>query len=320
MERRNRDWSLTDGLTAGLGGPKMGVFFERCQRSVPWDQLGNSIRTLFDDSKPGNGGRPHWPLVTMIKCLMLQKWFNLSDPQLEEMLKDRLSFRRFVGLSLEDDTPDETTFVVFRRRLRETGHDRTLFATTTEILKGQGLIVSEGTLVDATIIGAPRGRTKADGTSTRDPEASYTKKSGQIRHGYKGHLATDRRGVIKDFRFTTAKTHESQHMDEMIEDETVAVFADSAYMDQRREERLTRRGVYYGIVKRRGRGQPELSFAQKFINRSCSVIRAVVEHPFAWMKNMGYGRARYRGLIRNALDFALMATAYNWKRSFSLVP
>ena len=103
--------------------------------------------------------------------------------------------RRFVGLSLEDDTPDETTFVVFRRRLRETGHD-----------------------------------------------------------------------------------------------------------------------------KRRGRGQPELSFAQKFINRTCSVIRAVVEYPFAWMKNMGYGRARYRGLIRNALDFALMATAYNWKRSFSLVP
>ena len=89
-------------------------------------------------------------------------------------------------------------------------------------------------------------------------------------------------------------------------------------MDRTREKRLARRKVYCGIIKRRVRGQPALSYGQQLINRLCSTFRAVVEHPFGWMRKMGYGKVRYRGLSRNALDFGLMAMAYNWKRSFSL--
>ena len=109
-------------------------------------------------------------------------------------------------------------------------------------------------------------------------------------------------------------------MDELIAKEKIAVYADSAYMDRDRKKRLQNRGVYCGIIERRVRGQDDLSYGQQLINRFCATIRAVVEHPFAWMHQMGRRRARYRGLRRNAFDFAMLAMAYNWKRSFSLVP
>ncbi len=137
------------------------------------------------------GGASNYPLVMMIKCIMLQKWFNLSDPMLEEMLYDRISFRQFVGLKMEQAAPDETTFVQFRKRLNVNGHIATLFDKTIAILKSRGVILEEGTCVDATIIESPLGRTDKDGiSSTKDKAASYTKKHGRIYHGYKGHIAT----------------------------------------------------------------------------------------------------------------------------------
>jgi len=319
MERKSHGWTLVDGMTTELGGPRSAAFFEKCETMIPWDQLAKSIASIYPNSKR-SAGRPHWPLKMMLKCLMIQKWYGLSDPQLEEMLRDRLSFRRFVGLGLQEDTPDETTFVVFRRRLREAGHDQTLFRKTFKHLEKKGFVLTEGTLVDATIIEAPRGRKRQDGSSTRDPEASYTRKRDRTYHGFKAHIATDVQGLIKDYRFTTAKVHDSQCMDELIAKEKKAVFADSAYMDRDRKKRLQKRGVYCGIIERRVRGQDELSYGQQLVNRFCATVRAVVEHPFAWMHQMGRRRARYRGLRRNAFDFAMLAIAYNWKRSFSLVP
>jgi len=257
----------------------------------------------------------------MVKCLLMQRWFGLSDPMLEEMLRDRLSFRRFVGLSLEDKTPDETTFVRFRQRLIKHGFVSTLFDKTLAILKERGLVLEKGTLVDATLIEAPKGRSRKDDEGhTKDPCATYTKKHGRTYHGYKGHIATDTRGIVTDYRYDTAKVHDSQYMDELTEVETTAVYADSAYMDQERKARLEDQGVVCGIVERRVRGQKELTEQQKQHNRWVSGIRAIVEHPFAWIKQMGAARTRYRGLRKNAFDFALYLVAYNWKRSFSLSP
>ena len=252
--------------------------------------------------------------------MMLQKWFNLSDPMLEEMLCDRISFRRFVDLNMDQKVPDETTFVQFRKRLNAHGHIATLFEKTIAILKKRGVILEEGTCVDATIIESPRGRTAKDGfISTKDKAASYTKKHGRIYHGYKGHIATDRNGMIKDYRFDTASTHDSKHIDDLIETEKHSIFADSAYMDKDRKTKLQGNGIFCGIIEKRVRGQEKLTQVQKRHNRLVAGIRAVVEHPFAWMKNSGYGRTRYRGMRRNAFDFGLHVIAYNWKRSFSLL-
>jgi len=321
MERKFEQPTFVDAAAVELGGPRTTAFLDKCERLIPWDALAGSIADVFP--KPQKGavsrvGRPHWPVRLYVKCMMLQKWFGLSDPQLEEQLRDRISFRRFVGLTMTEATPDETSMVVFRRRLREAGHERTLFDAVQKHLEKQGLTLHNGTLVDATIVEAPRGRKRDDGTSTRDAEASYTKKNDRTYHGYKGHIATDRNGVVKDFRFDTAKHHDSQYIDDLTKCEKGLVVADSAYMSEEREQRLQKRGVCFGVVKRRVRGQEELPHFQQVLNRAWSTVRAIVEHPFAWMRNMGYRRTRYRGLVRNALDFGLMAAAYNLKRSFSL--
>ncbi|AQT70306.1 Transposase DDE domain protein [Anaerohalosphaera lusitana] len=317
MERSRNQPTFLDNVISELGGRRTAKFFAKCDKYIPWDELAKPLKDMYSNNT-SKGGASNWPVIMMVKCIMLQKWFNLSDPMLEEMLLDRLSFRRFVGLSMDDNTPDETTFVRFRKRLREHRHDRTLFEKTLEILSTRGVILAEGTCVDATIVEAPRGRKRADGSNTRDAEAGFTKKNGRSYHGYKAHIATDTNGMVKDYRFSSARHHDSKFIDELIENETQSVWADSAYMSAEREERLGEKGVLAGIVHRRKRGQAELNELRQIINRIISRVRAVVEHPFAWMKNAGYGKVRYRGLERNRLDFAMHAVAYNFKRSFSL--
>lgn len=321
-ERTNAGRGLLDAMMDGLCGPRTSALLDRLERAVAWDRLVRPIAALPEyrrkPSGADQGGRPAWPALTMLKSVLLAKWFGLSDPQLEECLKDRLSFRRFVGLSLTDATPDETTFVRFRARLREAGLDRRLFDDTLAHLERQGLLVRDGTLVDATIVEAPRGSKRDDGTSTRDPEASFTRKSGETYHGYKGHVAADTSGIVTDYRFSDAAPHDSNFIDELTENETRLVVADSAYRSAAREAALNARGVACGIAFKRTKGQAELSPYLRKLNRMIASVRAVVEHPFAWMRAMGYRRVRYRGRRRNEVDFALTLIAYNWKRSLSL--
>lgn len=322
-QRTNADMGLVDGMTSDLGGPRTAALLGRLDAAVPWDALARPIEALPEYHGPvrgeqSKGGRPAWPARTMLRCVLLAKWFGLGDAQLEECLKDRLSFRRFAGLSLTDGTPDETTFVVFRRRLREAGLDRRIFEETVAQLERKGLLVKDGTLVDATIVEQSRGRKREDGTSSRDQEASFTKKHGRAHHGYKGHIAADRSALVTGYRFSGAAPHDSRFIDELTEREELMVVADSAYRSEERERALERRGVACAIAYKRNRGQAALGALEEKFNRVVARLRAVVEHPFAWMKNAGYRRVRYRGLRRNELDFALHLVAYNWKRSLSL--
>ena len=320
-ERKTQEPTFLDGMTCELGDPKTIAQLDRLNQAVPWERLAEPIRATYRNGT-ARGGRPNVPVVMMLKIILLQKWFNVSDPGMESLLRDRISFRRFVGLGWEDPTPDETTIVEFRKRLREHGLVSLLFDEATAHLKEQGLIVQEGTLVDATIIEAPRGRTTEDGLgSTKEPAASYTKKHGRTYHGYKAHIATDINGMATDYVFDTAKVHDSQHMDQLIENEDKGVYADSAYMNRQRKERLEAMGVFCGIIERRVRGQTKLTDGQKEHNRVCAAVRAMVETPFAHMKNTGgYVRTRFRGLTRNAMDFALGLIACNFRRSLSLQP
>jgi IS5 family transposase len=321
MQRTNASPTFTDAAVLDLGGPRTAHFLRTCDELVPWNDLVQTLAPLFPEH--AQGGRPFWPALVMIRCVLLQKWFGLSDPQLEEQLRDRISFRRFVGLSFDDATPDETTMVNFRKRLREHGMASALFEKVVEKLREKGLVLKEGSIVDATIIDAPMGQKGKDEDGlerhTHDPAATYTKNHGTLRHGYKAHIATDTRGLIIDWVFDTAKVHDSKHIDQLTADETTAVYADSAYSSKERRQRLAAEGIVDKIVHKRVRGQRQLSPEQKTHNTSCSRVRAFVEHARAWMVKMGYIFARYRGLTRNALDFALMAIAYDLKRSFHLV-
>jgi len=315
--RKNEAMGFADAVLAG--GPRSAALLERLDAATPWRALAAPIFALPEYTNPGPG-RPAWDPALMLKCLLLAKWNNLSDPQLEEQLQDRISFRRFVGLSFTDATPDETTFVRFRTRLREAGLHDHIFDAVVRHIEGQGLLVKEGTLVDATIIEAPRGRSRGDGTSTRDPEASFTKKHGRTHHGYKGHVSADLSKIVTDYRFTTAKEHDSRHIDDLTIHEEKVVIADSAYSDRRRREGLRARGVIDAICYKRNRGQKELYGWQERWNRAVSRLRARVEHPLGMLKQqLGYRRVRYRGRARNEFDFALTLAACNLKRSLSLI-
>jgi transposase, IS5 family len=316
--RKNESMGFVDAALDGLGGPRSAALLERLDAATPWETLAAPIRALPEYNNKG-AGHPPWCPVLMLKGLMLAKWNNLSDPGLEEALKDRISFRKFVGLSFTDKTPDETTFVKFRQRLRDAGLHDVIFDAVVKHIEEKGLLVKQGTMVDATIIEAPRGRPRPDGTTTRDQDASFTSKHGVPHHGYKGHIAADLSGIVTDYRFGTAKEHDSNHIDDLTMHEQKLVLADSAYSSRARREELRARGVIDGICYKRVRGQARLYDWQERWNRLVSKDRAKVEHPSAMMKQqLGYRRVRYRGRDRNEFDFAMTITACNIKKSLSL--
>jgi len=316
-ERRNAEPGLIDGMTASLGGPRTSELLDQLDAAIDWGRLAEPIRALPEYTNTGAGRRP-WSAVLMLRAVMLAKWFNLSDPQLEECLRDRLSFRRFVGLSLTDATPDETTFVRFRARLREHDLHGAIFDSVVAQLDERGLLVREGTVVDATVIEQSRGATPGEG-GTRDPEASFTRKHGRTSFGYKGHTGCDRSGLATSWAFSTAREHDGKHFESLTAHEDRAVFADALYDSEARREQLRERGVIDGIIYQRRRGQSALPEWKAWRNALFAPPRAMVEHVFGAIKHrMGWRRARYRGLERNALDFALMLTAANIRRSLSL--
>lgn len=326
MQRINAQPTFTDLAVADLGGPRARAFFDRCLAEVPFERLAASVADVFAERDPAaaggaadRGGAPHWPIVTMLKVLFVQKCFGLSDPMAEEMLQDRISFRRFVGLSLDDRTPDHSTISRFRARLRDRGHADTLFEQTLAVLRERGLVLSTGTLVDATIVEAPLGGKRADGSPSGDPAATKCFKGGRVYHGFRAHVATDRRGIVTDYVYDTASVCEHAHFDHLARREGRAVFADSGCRSRARVQALRDRGVVPAFCHRRVRGQRELTPGQRRLNRMIAPIRAFVEHPFGWIKaRLNNRRCRYRGLARNAFDFALSAVAYNFCRTFTL--
>jgi IS5 family transposase len=315
MERVTLQPTFTDLAVADLGGPRASAFFDKCQAEIPFQTLAAVVADVFDDHGVA-GGAPHYPVVQMLKILFIQKVFGLSDPMTEEMLQDRISFRRFVGLSFDDKTPDHSTISTFRSRLREKGHGSTLFDQTLEILRQRGLVLNQGTLIDAAIIEAPLGGKRADGSTSGDPCASKAVKNGRNYNGFRVHIATDRQGLITDYVFDTAEVSEHEHFDQLGRNETKAVFADSGCRSKARINAYRGRNVKAFFCHRRVRGQDQLRPGQRRMNRLIAPIRAFVEHPLAFVKTrLNNRRARYRGLARNGLDFALSAVAWNFCRA-----
>lgn len=321
MERQSKGLTLADGLLADLGGPRTAGLLAQLDAATPWDELAAVVRPLYRNAT-SQGGRPNVPVIVMLKVTLMQRWFGLSDPAMEEAIADRLSFRRFLGLGVDDPGIDHATIALFRKRLHDAGLASELFDLVNAHLQQQGLMISEGTSVDATIIEAPRGkpRKNKEEQSSKDKAASHTKKHGRIYHGYKAHVASDPNALIRDYRLDTAKVHDIQHFEALTEDERVAAFADSAYRDTKRRKRLEARGVFYGVMHRRVRGQAELTDEQKHHNRLCAKVRGVCEMPFAWLRRSGRKWTRYRGLRKTGTDFGLWAASYNLWRSLSVRP
>ena len=289
---------------------------------VDWARFERLLSGLHDARE----GRPSYPPLAMFKALLLQNWYNISDVELEEALDDRFSFRRFVGLGLEEPVPDHSTVSRFRKALAEAGLDQRLLAELERQLDARGLLIKRGTLMDASIVQAqvkrpPREAGKG-AKSPVDPEAGWGGRSQGRRseYGYKVHVGMDQdSGLIRRARLTPASTNDSAVADDLICGDEQAVYADKAYESKARRQRLRARGAKDRIAHRANKWQPELPHWQAERNRLIEPRRRAVERVFGTLKrSYGYRRVRYRGLARNQVELCCKVFAYNLRRALSL--
>ena len=273
-------------------------FLQEMDRVVPWEELEALIEPCYPWKRQG-AGRPAVGLDRMLRIHFLQHWFNLSDPGVEEALYDSKAMRRFVGIDLgREPAPDETTICKFRHLLEANGLGEAIFQKVGEHLKGRGLRVSGGTIVDATLINAPSSTKNR--AKKRDPEMRQTRKGNQWYFGMKAHIGVDARTkLIHSVATTPANVHASQVLTELLHGEEREVWGDSAYQGQGRVIQEAAPHARELIQEKAVRRRP-LSEAQRARNRLQSKIRAKVEHPFHIMKRVfGFTHVRYRGLAKN---------------------
>ncbi len=311
--------SLADELVKQRAGQNAAL--ARLAALIQWRPLERALAAVYSAS----AGRPAYPPLLMFKCLLLQQWYALSDPQLEEALADRLSFRRFVGLPLDEAAPDYSTISRFRAQLAQRQLGERLFAELSRQLAGRGLVVKHGTMLDATLIEAsvkpPRAAHSSPGDgSPLDPDADWTKRGNQAFFGYKAHIAMDQGSeLIRAAIMTSAKVGDSVIADQLICGDERAVYADKGYESRARSARLAQRGITDGIMRKLMPHSREPHPVLAARNHRLAKIRGAVERKFAVLKeSYRCRRVRYRGLRKNQLHLLLICFAMNLKRADAL--
>lgn len=262
-------------------------------------------------------GRPGYPALVMFKLLLLQSLYGLSYEEVEEAVKDRLSFRRFAGLSLEEAVPDHSTICRFRNDLVAAGLVEKLFAELDRQLDKAGVVLKRGTMLDATIIETAAPRPRGDGEAV-DPDAGFAKRQGRSGsfYGYKAHVAVDEgSGLIRRVITTAANVNDTVVADDLIGGDEKVIWADAAYDTKARRARLKAEGRKPRIARRPNKHHPELPERLKRYNRLIARRRAAVETTFATLKlRMGLTVIRYIGLAKASGQVALAAMAFNLRR------
>ena len=292
------------------------VFLEQLDSLIPWQRLEQRIRPHYP--KAGRGRRPY-DLAVMLWVHIVQLCHNLSDPAMEDLLYEAESVRRFVGLRLSEEIPDESTILHFRHLLERHNLGQGLFAEIQDHLAGQGMRLREGTIVDATIIAAPSSTKNR--TGQRDPEMRQVKKGNQYHFGMKLHIGTDAEtGLVHSFTTTSANVHDVTEAHNLLHGEERQVWGDAGYTGvQKRPENLGLSVQWQVAMKPGQRRQLEAGSVAAIEEKVKASIRAKVEHPFLRVKRLlGYGKVRYRGLSKNTerlamlLGLANLLTARSW--------
>ena len=280
-------------------------FLSEMNEVLPWDCLLQPILQKYP--KPGRGRRPIAAAV-MLRIYFMQQWYNLSDPAMEDSLYDVDSMRRFAGVSL-DDIPDETTIGKFRHFLRKHNLTQVLFDRTVHDLSERGLMVRDGTIVDATIVAAPTSTKNRD--HARDPAMGSTKKGTTWHFGLKAHIGSDPHGRVHRVVVTSASVHDSQVMADCLHGDEQVLYGDKAYADAQRQQEAQAQGLEWRVHRKATRGR-KLTCADRAFNRKSSRVRARVEHVFGIIKHLwGYRKVRYRGLANNAAQLATLFALAN---------
>ena len=264
------------------------------------------------------GGRPACRVGVLLRVMILQHLYGLSDPQAEEQINDRLSFQKFVQLDTPEAVPDETTICRFRQRLIECGLHEELLGLLNAQLETRGYIVKRVTLVDATLVESSRKRPDAQAARegrAPDADASYTRKYNQSFYGYKAHVASDgEHQLIRAAIISTASQYDGAVLPQLAPTDTEALYADKAYDSKANQAWLRTHGIRSGILKKEAH-HIQLTAEDRENNRQKSLVRRQIERIFAHLKKwQHYRRVRYLGLARNQLELTLKAVAYNLKR------
>ena len=315
MRRQLGQLGLADGLVDGGAGRNRQL--ERIAALVDWASFAGLLGAIY----AAPVGRPSYGPLVLMKCLLLQQWYRLSDPGLEEALSDRLSFRRFVGLALADPVPDHSTLSRFRAELVRRRLNERLLAELNRQLDQRGLIVKQGTLIDASLVEAdgrrPRQGEPVEDRSDRD--ATWNAMPEQPLFGYKAHVAVDQgSGLVRQAILTPAHVSDKTPFLDLVQGDEQAVYADRGYESRWYRERLAEQGIADGVM-RCDFPRRRLTPAEHARNRAIGRLRAPVERSFAILKRWyGYRRVRYRSLVKNALQLQLLCLALNLRRALVL--
>ena len=251
--------------------------------------------SLVEEIYSSVGGRPSYPPLTMVKVLLLEQWYNLSDPQMEESLSDRISFRRLVGLGLEDDTPDHSIISLFRSELVNRELGERLFEELEWQLDKRSLMLKEGTLKDATLVESqvrrpPRSAARGSG-NPKDPDVgwTYSGRGSRTHFGYKVHVGVDAgTGLVRKAELTSAKVYESEVADNLVSADEGAIYADRAYESKRRRRWLRsigNKGPHHASFPQPSVRVASLAEASQRVDRSqAQVGREGVRHPQAQLR------------------------------------
>ena len=274
------------------------VFLNEMERIIPWKELTAVIEPFYP--KPEGAGRKPKGVERMLRIYFMQHWFALSDPGAEEALYDSHVMREFAQIDLgEEPVPDESTILNFRHLMERHELGGKLFDAVNRYLAENGLSVTKGTIVDATIIAAPSSTKNKD--KQRDPDMHQTKKGNQWHFGMKAHIGVDSKNrLIHSVVATAANVHDSQILEDLLHGDETRVYGDSAYRNQ---SQVIKKHAPQAkdFTQHKARRNRPLTKHEKARNKTKSRIRSRVEHVFHVIKRQfGFIKVRYKGLDKNA--------------------
>jgi IS5 family transposase len=338
--KRHRDYGFFDQDIRLSKLSQLGDPLEMLNNGVDFEIFRVILEENLSKNPKGKGGRRPFDYVMMFKILILQRYYNLSDDQVEFQINDRMSFMRFLNLTISDDIPDSKTVWNFRQQIVDLDLVDKLFDLFLKELKSLNLIVSEGKIVDASFVEVPRQRNKKEDNdqikngvipksfdknpnkkAQKDTDARWTQKNNVNYFGYKNHIKIDSKSkIITKFKVTDASVHDSQVIDNLLDenDRNQELYADSAYTGQKQEQVLSDKGVKNCVHEKGYKGKP-LTDEQKKNNTEKSKVRARVEHIFGFMEMSMNGMYLYSiGIKRANAVIGLMNLTYNMFRKIQL--
>ena len=312
---------------------KLGDALRVMEQHVDFAALADEVDRAAPRPSRERGGRPPFPTEMMVRVLLIQQMFNLSDEQMEFQLLDRLSFQRFVGLRASSQIPDRTTVWTFKERLMKAGASESIFDAVNQQLSKHGYIARGGQMIDASIVQAPRQSMSKDEKELvgegampikwspakrrqKDMDARWTKKHGKSYYGYKVSANADNRyKLVRKLIVSTASEHDTLHFEGVLDPTNTNrdILADKGYVDGEREARLNQQGWRMRIQRKGSKDKP-ISETQKRRNTRIAKTRARVEHVFAGLAQLGGKSLRSIGLARATLQLNWKVAAYNLRR------